>query len=291
MHVATRVSSAILVVGLVLSSHVRLGKAAGAQQSPATTSLLAQAATYLEGYEKTLAAVTAQEDYSYRRPDRLRETKADIMLLDLGDSNWTEFRDVFELNRQPVRDHEARLEALFSGPSGNVMANAQKIADASAQYNVGPTRNINVPTMALTYLSRQFQPRSEFRVVGQATLEGVRTTILAFTEIAKPSMIHVPFGTLETSGRFWIAPGTGAVLKTELSVNLPKGPTVSPFESVRGTITVSYIDDRALNLLVPSQMDEAYSAPEKSSGHATYSKFHSFAVDVQTMRRGGGGGA
>jgi hypothetical protein len=35
-------------------------------------------------------------------------------MLNLSDSSWVAFRDVFEVDARPVRDREARLQQLFT---------------------------------------------------------------------------------------------------------------------------------------------------------------------------------
>ena len=135
---------------------------------------------------------------------------SDILLVGIG-GTWVEFRDVFEVGGRPVRDHVARLEALLGGP--DVLVKAQRIADESARYNGSLIpRNINVPTMALTYLMRGNQSRSFFKLAGGGD---DKTLIVGFQETARPPLIHSDRGTTETSGRFWIDPSSGAVRKTE----------------------------------------------------------------------------
>src|SRR5579863_881560 len=198
---------------------------------PAPTSLaalLTAAASYLETYEQKFSAVVAEEQYTQTtrtpagqvlvsaQPSR-RDLKSDLMMLNLGDADWTQFRDVYEVDSRAVRDHEARLQKLFEKPSAGTLSQAQRIADVSAGYNLGVTRNINVPTMALTYLWRAHQDRSVFQLAGSEAIGGERTEVVKFRETATPSLIRTLDGSVATSGRFWIVPGSGDVLRTELS--------------------------------------------------------------------------
>ena len=260
------------------------------QQSAAVSDLLAKSAAYVEAYDRQLSAVIADEQYEQGVPGRrVQILHSDIMLLDLGGSNWVEFRDVFEQNGVPVRDHAARLQALFEHPNSDLLNQAQRIADESANYNIGLHRNINVPTMALNYLARANQARSTFAEAGQERIGKTQVTILRFTETATPPLIKVPAGHLETSGRFWIAPETGAVWRSEVSVNLAEGPTVPKSASTKGTITVTYGDNPELKFLVPAVMDEYYEAPGAIEvSRYAYSHYQAFSVDVTILRRGGG---
>ena len=256
--------------------------------------LLGAAASYLETYEQKFSAIVAEERYTQTtqapagqvlRTAHLsrRDLKSDVMMLNLGDSDWAQFRDVYEVDNMAVRDHETRLQALFEKPSAAAMNQVQRIADESARYNLGVTRNINVPTMALTYLWREHQARSVFQLDGSEAIEGERTQVVKFKETATPSLIRTPDGSVATSGRFWVVPVSGEVRRTELSC-VVTGPRM-----LSGTTTVEYAAAPAVGLLVPIRMDEEYqrAGGETDRGSATYSNFRAFTVDTKAVKRGG----
>jgi hypothetical protein len=127
-----------------------------AAPDPVVNVLLDKAAAYLDGYQKSFAAVVAQETYvqtSTGRPPR-RELRSDVMEMNLGEAEWSQFRDVYEVDGKKVRDHDSRLENLFMKPTMTSLSEATRIANESARYNLGVARTINVPTMALTYLMK-----------------------------------------------------------------------------------------------------------------------------------------
>jgi hypothetical protein len=63
--------------------------------------------------------------------------------------------------------------------------------DESARYNVGSLqRNINVPTMALTFLRGPNQARAKFQVTGHERVGNVEAVILSFEEFAVPTIIR-----------------------------------------------------------------------------------------------------
>jgi hypothetical protein len=287
----------ILVASAAARAPMELRAQATRAEPPGLTALLAAAASYLDTYGQKFSAVVAEEQYTQTtkapsgkvllsvEPSR-RDLKSDLMMLNLGDSDWTQFRDVYQVDNMAVRDHEARLQGLFEKPSGGTMSQAQRIADESASYNVGVARNINVPTMALTYLWRGHQARSSFQLAGSEAIDGERTQIVKFKETATPPLISTAQGSVATSGRFWIVPATGDVVRTELTCVLTKP------RKMTGTTTVEYGLQPALGLRVPTQMDEEYdrAGGEIDRGHASYSNFRAFTVDTKAVKRGGGGG-
>jgi hypothetical protein len=285
-----------LVAGVTALAPVGLGAQATVAEPTSLAALLAAAASYLDTYQQKFSAIVAEEDYTQTtrapsgrvllsaQPSR-RDLKSDLMMLNLGDSDWTQFRDVYEVDNAAVRDHEARLLGLFEKPSAGTLSQAQRIADESASYNLGVSRNINVPTMALTYLSRDHQARSSFQLAGSESIDGERTLIVKFRETATPSLIRTQDGSVATSGRVWIVPVGGDVVRTELTCVLTRPLLLT------GTTTVEYGLQPALGLRVPIQMDEEYqrSRGETDRGHATYSNFRAFTVDTKVVKRGGGG--
>jgi hypothetical protein len=294
---------AVLVAGaLALAPSPVLVAPAPARQ-PDLPALLAEAASYLDIYEPRFSAIVAREDYELSmlsglidtrdtgfgtaRRTVLRKLRSDLMLLNLGPADWVQFRDVYEVDGKPVRDHERQLEALLAKPASGLLDAGRKIADESARYNLGVQRNFNVPTMALAYLARKNQARSAFTVKSHETIDGPDLTVVEFKETAHPGLIQADRGEVTTNGRFWIAPQSGAVVRSELSCRVDRGSTW-----VEGTVTVNYKSDRAVPVLVPATMDEQYrrDTGETDTGHALYADFRSFRVDTQTIRKGGGGG-
>jgi hypothetical protein len=243
--------------------------------------VLAAAAAYLEEYERRSGAVVSLETYTQNLQSgdtrEVRVLKSDMLVLSVGGSGWLGFRDVFEVDGRPVRDHEERLFKLFLKPSADSLDQARKILDESARFNIGKvTRNINVPTMALTFLKRAYQPRSSFTDKGIETIAGIRARVVEFREKASPRVITTPDGAA-AQGRFWIDPESGRIVRSELMMA----------GTVYLVITVKYAPQTRLdNLWLPVTMREVYRrAGELTEGRASYSDFRSFKVDVKTIIR------
>ena len=77
--------------------------------------------------------------------------------------DWIPFRDVFEVDAQPIRDREQRLARLFLKPSEDSLEQAYRIQDESARYNLGNMRRtINNPVLAMVVVQAEFQNRFRY---------------------------------------------------------------------------------------------------------------------------------
>ena len=246
------------------------------------TNLLNQAAAYLAEYERSFSVVVSEEHYDQttRRgvgaivSTQRRALRSDVIVTNVGEDSWVAFRDVFEVDGKPVRDRDARLQRLFIETPSKAMAQGRRIMDESSRYNLGSLRrNINVPTMALTYVRGSNQRRSAFRAGPRDNVSGVAAETVLFTEQASPTVIRSASQDMPATGRFWIDPEQGRILKSELSVE----SKVS-----KSKITVTYAPVANLTVWAPVQMKEEYSTStrETINAEAKYSNFRQFAVTV-----------
>jgi hypothetical protein len=195
------------------------------------------------------------------------------------------FRDVIEVNGSAVPDRSGRLEQLFTKPmTDSTFDLAQAIADEGARFNLGPvSRNLNYPTMALMFLRLENQNRSEFLLRNSERVGGVRTSIIAFRETRRPTLVGSRQGNVIASGRFWIEPSTGRVRRTELIVQE---------RLATGTYRADYGLWPDLPILAPISLDEMVSihspaGAEMIHGAARYSGIKRFTVEVLTTSDGG----
>jgi hypothetical protein len=266
-------------------------------QQPAFLSLkdvLARAAAYVERFHQQLSRIVSEETYTQTVTNTTRfsntllaqptqRLRSDLILLKPAPAErFVELRDVFEVNGSPVRDREARLEALLRDPGAGARIDA--ILQESARYNIGSImRNINTPVMPLQFLDRSNQDRFEFRHVGkpkpvftdardQAATDGgvfrVTTEMwtIEYRERGRNTIIRRPNGErLPVRGRFWIDPSTGAALISEM---------IADGGGVIATVTVSYQSEPLMGFLVPIEMRESYvRSGERIAGHAVYGRF------------------
>lgn len=265
-----------------------------AQAEPSLATVLARAAVYVADYQTRLAGIVAEEHYrqnvqSTSRGGRIsrqfRELRSDVLMVKpaAGVGAWLQFRDVFEVDRKPIRDRDQRLYELFVESSGSTeaRARAELIQAESARYNIGPVmRTVNMPILALLFLERSVQPIITFKkrdagnVKRFAGLAGAdEVWLIEYREEQDGTLVRGAGNRdIPSHGRIWIDSATGRILSTEL---------ISEDIAIRADIDVSYKTEPGLDLLVPAEMREVYLIRRTESridGRAEYSRFRRFTV-------------
>ena len=263
-----------------------------AEQDPPLAIVLARAGEYVATYQKKLAAIVAEEHYRQQviassRPGRLsgrqyRELRSDVLLVKTGeDESWLQFRDVFEVDRKPVRDRDQRLYKLFVEAKADRDEQVQTIQQESARYNIGPLqRTINIPIMGMLFFDRSNQARSAFKRVESGSVKALAALAaptdiwtVEFKETQPGTMVRGAWGRdVPSHGRAWIDHTTGRILRTE---------HISADTFVRGEIDVTYRTETGVEVLVPGEMRENYVVIQQNTiinGHATYTRFRQFTV-------------
>jgi hypothetical protein len=256
--------------------------------------VLERAARYVARFHTQLAEIVAEETYEQIVYNSARFTncvlanaprrtlRSDLMLVKPANvDRYVEFRDVFEVDGEPVRDRQERMAALWRTGSAASTGRLGAILEESARYNIGGIqRNINTPLMALMFLDRNYQPRFSFKHIpksrpvftgdhasGNSAVFRVGTEMwnVEFEEKRGNTIIKRPNGgNVRSRGRFWIDPDTGAVLISELIVD---------GGGVLATITVSYQSEPLMGFLVPVEMRESYERRDEAiTGHAVYGR-------------------
>ena len=262
------------------------------QAEPSLDVVLARAAAYVASYQARLVGIVAEEHYrqnvlgTERRGGpqlrEFRELKSDLLLVKTGTGDsWLQFRDVFEVDRKPIRDRDQRLFKLFVGASDDATQQAAAIQAESSRYNIGPImRTINMPILALLFLERKVQPIITFRRKDAGNVKRF-AALAAASDVWLIEYKETHDGTLvrgagnrdiPSHGRVWVDSATGRILRTEL---------VSEDLAVRAVIDVSYKSEPGLDLLVPDEMRETYVLRRTESridGRAEYSRFRQFVV-------------
>ena len=287
-----RPTAVCVVLGLAAASPA-------AAQEPSLASILQRAGAYVDEFERQLSSIVAEESYTQRLRrsgprfvpgPALREMQSDLLLVKpAGSAEWMQYRDVFEVDGNLIRDRDQRLVRLFLQPPASVAAQKAAILKESARYNVGSIqRTLNTPVLALTVLEPANQARFTFRRANDRrpfTTADVKAApgyfrvttemwVIGFEEARRETMIRTTEGKdVKSRGRFWIEPSTGRILMSELVVN----PGV-----VKAIVDVSYQSEPLLGLLVPVEMRESYETTdgERVEGTAMYGRFRQFQVKV-----------
>lgn len=231
--------------------------------------VLERAGRYVVEYERSFGNIVAEEEYVQRTETMRRVTRADLVFVRFeGPVPWATFRDVYEVDGSQVRERDGRLERLFLDDAVSAARKAEAFLQESLRHNIGVVRTINLPTLSLTFLHPQNQPRFEFRRRGKRTPG--KPVEIAFREVARPTIVreYTPQATdgslqggsdLPTDGRLWVDASQGTVVRSEVHFRVSRGDTTA-------VITTTFRPEAALSMWVPDEMKERY---EVDSGGGT----------------------
>jgi hypothetical protein len=264
--------------GVLLFAIVVLAPGAGrAAAQPAMGDLLERAGRYVTGYEGSFAVLAMDEEYVQwlERPlnpgsnisrtnpgggmiaprhDSRQIIKADYVLVQAGPGRgWLPFRDVLSLNGSEISYPEDRLVRLFRSGNPDAVDLATEVDTKSRKHDLGNvTRTINIPMLGMMLLHPSVRERFKFKHEGDESLQGRYVERVSYRETVKPTLIKTTRGRdLALTGRMWIEPTTGVVIKTEMIAADPV---------VRAQVTVTFRRDGELALWVPDRMEEYYKA-------------------------------
>lgn len=262
---------------LLVTALLLLATGPTAQTQSATADLLDRAGRYVVGYESafTILAMDQENVQWLERPvnpgtnlsrnnpgggmvaprhDSRRVLRSDYLLVQAGPGRgWVPFRDVLSLNGTEVQFSEDRLMRLFRSGDPNAFELASQIHEQSRKQDLGNvTRTINIPVLGMMLVHPQVRERFTFKHDGDESLAGRYVERLSFRETARPTLIKTTNGKdLALTGRMWIEPTTGVVVRTE---------TIAADPIVRAQVTVTFRRDGELGIWVPERMEEYYKA-------------------------------
>lgn len=250
--------------------------------------LMPRVAAYIQGYAEQMSLVIGVEryiqwleraDFTYGGVSRAisRQLVAEFAFVRSG-NDWDGFRNVYEVDGKPVPDAKDRMAKLFTEAPASAVEQGRKIAAESSRYNMGAMqRNLNVPTVALFFLSAANQGRFRFTKDKDDQVGGVRVWKVKYKEARKPTIIRTSGGKdMPVKGEAWIDPVDGRVLKTHMQIDseMPAAALTAASAarttsgprtvSTSASITVTYALEPKLGILVPAEMLETYEAPMRS---------------------------
>ncbi|HEU4692556.1 MAG TPA: hypothetical protein VFS23_29545 [Vicinamibacterales bacterium] len=278
-HRMTSGSTACALVVMLVAAGV-----SEAQSVPSVDAIVDRLGAYLLDYEKKVFELAADEEYDQwikRRSGyggatvQKRKLRSTYFLVRLPDGQaWYGFRDVASVDGRAVAAAGRQMEQLLGERTLTAYEEALALTRASAKYNIGDVyRTINIPLQTLELLHPQYRKRFDFSVAGRERVRGQDTAVVRFNERAAPSLINDGFGgNLLASGRIWVEPGSGAVLRTELGFSGFSAPYLKDAQ-----IRVEYQRDPRLQFLVPIELEETYGLDiEVVHGRASYRNYRRF---------------
>ena len=246
--------------------------------------LLARAASYVNRFTAEMATVVLEEHYvqlTKRRtlpptaPDeerlawhpkeataprdktvfKRRQTKADLLLVQLPNRTWAAYRDTFEVDGKTLAGRENRLRKLFVEGTQASERQMRRINQDSANWNLGHFyREINLPTFPLLVLRADNQQRMAFGLGPTAGVGDATCRIVTFKETKRPTLVHSLKGRQDVplAGSLCVDE-TGVVWRTHLDL--------SERYTWQGVIEVTYAPHPRVKVPVPSRMWEWYQPP------------------------------
>lgn len=280
----------VLIIVLALLSAGYAWTVAAA--APSLGAVLRRVERYVVAYEPELSTLVAREQYvqtmtpsrgnpeTNDRPSgqtQARTLVSDFLFLRLPgeEGPWLGFRDVLEVDGQPIENHTERLHDIVASSPGDATARAVMMARENARYNLGRlVRTVNVPIGVVAWMHPRVRDRFSFKQVGEEEIDGTRAWRIEFKERRHPTIVRTPGGgDVASSGCVWIEPESGQVLQTELRNTLG---------ALRVTIEVRFRRNQDFGVLVPWRMHERY---EDGDGlletEAVYSDFRRFGVTTR----------
>jgi VWFA-related protein len=250
--------------------------------------LLDRAAAYVSDYQRTFTALTSVERQEMKlsrwkgtagRPgsgewalETSRVLTSDYLLVRLPSAaGWRGFRDVVEVDGQPVRERTNRLRALFLESPADIIATATPLDEESNKRQIAfVDRNVNAPTVALGFV---LAPRAGMVFIGQGSdvVEGVRVQKVAFAERGARTMVQGEKGNLPAEGTLWIDPQQGRIVKSLMRLSVDE-------TDVEITVTYRPTGEPG-GIWVPTQIGETYLGPSvRFEVMSRYSDFRKFEV-------------
>ena len=263
-----------------------------AQDGAGLDAVISRAAAYVAAYVDELSNVVMEEDYrqtyyrDYNGVPARSQLVSEFLLMRVDDGGqWVGFRDVVELNGREIENRGNRLVSLLSDGRAGAVAQAHRISEESARYNLGETgRTFNVPTYSLFFLHPANVDRFRFERMraGRAGCGGVDTAWdVSFQEVSYPTLARGFQGiSLPARGRFCLDPASGRVIETEFELNHPEVRGQRPATEASARVTFGL--EPRLNLWVPVEMRDSVEEDDgrRLVGTARYRNYRQFDVTV-----------
>jgi hypothetical protein len=252
---------------------------------------------YLAVYEPELSTLVATEQMTQviqgdprpstggrlaTPPPAIRKTLAsEVAFVALpGEGGWLGVRVVRKVNGRPVKSEAAAFTELLQ--SGDPLTVARRLLAASAEHNLGMSRNSNLPNLPLELLHPRHRNHFTYEVSGTDRVGGEAVTKLVAREAKTPALIHGPNGEplesrvtawIDSAGRLWRAEARSRYAEISGRQDEP-------------VVRVDFRYDRTLDLLVPFEMRERFTTGTPGlmgTSTAKYTDFRRFQTSARIV--------
>lgn len=254
-----------------------VGVSVAAAGPPSDKAVLARVGAHVAAYARELPHIVGEETSQQREApasgysgeSRRRQLVADLAWVRInGIPEAIGVREVRAIDGVPVGVPDGRLLGLIRSGRGR-FDEARLILDEGAKHNLAPgSRNFNIPTFVFFLAHPEMQPRFSWRRRGPAS-SAVRE--FEFREKSRPTVIRDEDGApIFMRGRIQVDVASGGIVGTGLELDLKK---------VDYTLTVTFAPDRALGLVLPTELREVYATKAlRVDGSATYANYRRFTT-------------
>jgi hypothetical protein len=272
------------------------------------TQLVERAASHVRSFVEAATVLVADEHYVQELKARSGSTSvpsngmfgitverrvldSEVALVHIIDRQlWMMGRDVLAVDNRKVDDaHRVPLASYHPSSMAEAVSYFQQLATQGARFNIGRmTRNINVPTLALWFLTDGVRERFTFSLSGSETIDGQMCRIVQYRERKSPYLLTAEGRDVPARGRYWIEPDTGRVRKTELVLFDEESTDRINSDAGRATITARYAYTSNVDAWVPIEMQERYDYPKMMNadfivGQAQYKNYRKFETSSRIL--------
>ena len=239
------------------------------------------AASYVDDYQKQLAAIVADEVYVQEiraqvPPEegalRSRTLRGEVFFLfAAAEREWMAIRDVKEVDGVPLTGTKGMFRAtLRTLPAAQV---ADRMKSYNARYNIGRiTRDINEPTLALLVLDATHRDRFRFKADKPRQAGDRRLVPLSFKERELMLIRSTAGKPIYTSGELLVEPESGRIWQSTLNASVD-AIKVQLTTDTRSTIAGPAVADRVPGTIRAGNRDQ-----RRGSGRPTITPDHEVVV-------------
>jgi hypothetical protein len=259
------------------------------------TQILDRAGIYVARFQTEFASFVSDEAYSQKlwgqlySSERSRKTRSEMVFTWLPDQrSWLTVRNVLTVDGRPIADGQDALGKVLADPSSR-LPSLRALRERGASFNLGNIRRTtNDPNLVLLFLDRPSQHRFNFTLNGRERVNGTPAWKISYDEHVRPTIIQEgnTGADLFSRGTIWVSESTAAVVRTDVSVYVPRPDTYA-------SVTVDYKFDPKFDIWLPARMRESYAMwlvirgsyamGENIECEATYSNFRRFETTARIL--------